>query len=258
MTFVDDYNISPVGEKTTDWEWRTNLKEYDVIDCFDRSKWYPSTIMKTIDDSLNEIKYVRYKVGFRLYPEHFKNPEDEKDTYDKHTDIWNHGCFSANINMDSKNEKYIGDQEGFDEIIDCSSKRIQKFNTFSKCQQKYLNYSYSGSYYRNNEVNNPMKIMNEKLENDNEISIDNLFYYELNGKKNCIIGKNKEFHIYYAILLKNLEKEDFFTKIIEILQNNPNVEEMYNIFYILLNSFQYIHKDFFKENCNIIKNSLIQ
>ncbi len=62
------------------------------------------------------------------------------------------------------------------------------------------------------------------MENNNEISIDHLFYYELNGKKNCIIGKKKMIFIfiYFAILLKKLEKDDFFTKIIEILQDNPN------------------------------------
>ncbi len=61
------------------------------------------------------------------------------------------------------------------------------------------------------------------MENNNEISIDHLFYYELNGKKNCIIGKKKDdFYIYFVILLKKLEKDDFFTKIIEILQDNPN------------------------------------
>ena len=39
MMSIDDCNIYPAGKKATDWEWRTNLHQYDVIDCFDRSKW---------------------------------------------------------------------------------------------------------------------------------------------------------------------------------------------------------------------------
>ena len=38
MMSIDDCNIYPAGKKTTDLEWRTNLHQYDVIDCFDRSK----------------------------------------------------------------------------------------------------------------------------------------------------------------------------------------------------------------------------
>ena len=47
-----------------------------------------------------------------------------------------------------------------------------------------------------------------------------------------------------------LQKISKFYKIIQILKNN--------IVYILLYSFSNIHKDFFKENSNIIKNALIQ
>ena len=36
---ISDPNIFPKGTKTSDWDWRQNLKKYDVIDCFDRSRW---------------------------------------------------------------------------------------------------------------------------------------------------------------------------------------------------------------------------
>ena len=31
MMSIDDCNIYPAGKKTADWEWRTNLYQYDVI-----------------------------------------------------------------------------------------------------------------------------------------------------------------------------------------------------------------------------------
>ena len=262
---INDYNITKAGKKTTDWEWRLNLKKYDVIDCFDRSRWYPSTIIKVIEDEINGFKNVKYKIGFRLYPKYFKNLEDENDTYDKHLDIWKQGSFGETTDNDSEDQQFFGDKEHFDETIPFYSKRIQKFNTFSKCQQKYLNKHYnnnnfySNNFYNNNnsESNDPMSLMNEKLENDTEISTEELYNYEVNGKKNCIIGSNKDFKIYLAVFLKKLENEGMFSKFIEILNNKPNVEEIYHILYVLLNSFSYIHKDYFKENSILIKNALI-
>ena len=201
---INDSNICPVGEKTVDWDWRTNLKKYDLVDCFDRGKWYPSTIVNSSENEINGFKIVKYKVGFRLYPEHYKNPEDENDTYDKHLDIWKQGNLSENPDTDSEQENYFGDKEGYDEIIPHYSKRIQKFNTYSKCQQKNLNFIYNGNnyFYNNNDDNNPMKLMNEQLGNDTEISVEDYYNYEVKGKKNVIIRKNKEFLSYFGIFLK--------------------------------------------------------
>ena len=255
---INDYNIYPVGKKTKDWDWRINLKKYDVIDCFDRGKWYPSTIVRVIEDEINGFKKVRYKVGFRLYPEHFKNPEDENDKCENHLDIWKQGYFSNNPESNSEKEKYYGNNENFDEIIPHYSKRIQKFNTYSKCQQKNLDYSFNNNFYFSNEKSNQMKIMNEKLQNDTEISLEELYDYEANGKKNCIIGKDKDFVSYYALLLKKMENEGSFNDFLEILKNEPNSEEIYNIFFILSNAFPYIHSGYFKENSKIIKDSLIK
>ena len=247
---LNDFNIFPAGKKTVDWDWRLNLKKYDIVDGYDRAKWFPSTIVNVIENEINGFKQVKYKVGFRLYPQHFKNSEDENDVYEKYTNFWN----SQNIGKDSENQDFVGDGEGMDEIFPHYSKKLQKFNTFSKYQPKNLDY-YS-NYYQNDEQNKKIRLMNENLQNDNEISVEDFYNYEINGKKNCIIGKDKNFEIYYAIFLKKMENENFFSKFIEILQDNPNAEEIYNIFYIFINSFSYIHKDYFKENSSIIKNSL--
>ena len=42
-----------------------------------------------------------------------------------------------------------------------------------------------------------------------------------------------------------------------ILQDKPNQDEIYTIFYILFNAFNYIHIDYFIEKSNILKNSVL-
>ena len=256
---IKDYNIFEKNTKTKDWDWRTSLKKYDIIDCYDRNKWYPSTVVDVVENEINGYKKIQYKIAFRLYPEHFKNLEDENDTYDKHIDIWKLDNQDIQINTDDENEKYIGDGNNSSEYIYFYSKRIQKFNTYSACQQKYLKDNYSSGYFNINheEEKNPMKIMNDKLANDTNIDIDEFFNYEKEGKKNYIIGKPQDFYYYFAYLLKMLEKENTFSKFIEILQNQPNSEEIYNIFFFLTFMFPYLHRNYFKENCNAIKNSLL-
>ena len=256
---INDYNLLAKGTKTKDWEWRTNLKKYDVIDCFDRNRWYPATIVEVNEIEINGYRKIIYKVAFRLYIEHFKNLEDEKDTYDKHIDIWKRNSSEVSIKTDDDNEKYIGDTDNISENIVFYSRRIQKFNTFSACQQKNLDYSYSYGYSSNangEEDKNPMKLMNDQLVNDTNIYVDDYYYYEKDGKKNYILGKSKECYYYMALYLKLLEKEGVFTKFMEILQNQPNSEEIFNVFFFLVSMHPYLHKDYFVENCDIIKNSL--
>ena len=256
---INDYNIFEKNTKTKDWDWRTSLKKYDIIDCYDRNKWYPSTVMDVAEVENNGYKKIQYRIAFRLYPEHFKNLDDENDTYDKHINIWKYDNTDIEINTDDNNEKYIGDGNNCDEDIFFYSKRIQKFNTYSACQQKYLKDNNSSGYFNLNheEEKNPMKIMNDKLANDTNIDIDEFFNYEKEGKKNYIIGKTQDFYYYFACLLKMLEKENTFSKFIEILQNQPNSEEIYNIFFFLTFMQPYLHRNYFTENCNTIKNSLI-
>ena len=255
---INGFNIVEKGSKTTDWDWRTNLKKYDVIDCYDRCRWYPATVLDVEEIENNGFKKIAYKIAFRLYPEHFKNPEDENDTYDKHIDIWKRNHSEVEFKTDDDNEKYIGDMDNCSETILFYSKRIQKFNTYSACQQKNLEYTYSYGYGSvGEEDKNPMRIMNDKLVNDTNIYMDDYYYYEKNGKKNVVLAKSKDCYYYFALLLKILEKEGVFTQFMEILQDQPNSEEMFNVFSFLTCMFPYLHKDYFIENYEIIKNSLI-
>ena len=52
---VNDFNIFEKNSKAKDWDWRSNLKKWDVIDCFDRNKWYPATITDVKDACLNNL-----------------------------------------------------------------------------------------------------------------------------------------------------------------------------------------------------------
>ena len=32
-----------------DWDWRLSLKKFDVVDCYDRQRWFPATVCEVID-----------------------------------------------------------------------------------------------------------------------------------------------------------------------------------------------------------------
>ena len=252
---INDYRLFKANTKTLDWDWRLNLKKYDIIDCFDRSKWYPATIVDISEEKENNgYKKIKYYVAFRLYTELFKNLEDENDTYDKHINFWKDS--KLEIQTDKDNQKYIGDPDNFSEHIIFHSQRIQKFNTYSKVQQKYLkNHSYYYNY--NEDEKTEIGLMNSKLANITNINIEEFFNYEVNGKKNYILAKNNSgFSYYFGKLLKMMEKDNNFEEFIEILKNQPNTEEIYNIFYILFYCFPYLHPKYFEENSNIIRDSL--
>ena len=122
--YKKELNLFRGGEKTTDWDWRSNLKKYDIVDCYDRSKWYPATVVNVTEEVINGYKKVEYDIAFRLYVEHFKNLEDENDTYDKHIDFWKNDYHpEGDVRTDDEDEKYIGDDDKCNEHI-ISNKKI--------------------------------------------------------------------------------------------------------------------------------------
>ena len=255
---VDDFNIFEKNSKAKDWDWRSNLKKYDVVDCFDRNKWFPATITEVKEMENNGYKNNIYNVAFRLYPKHFKNPEDENDTFDKHIGLWKKSTNSEEEPKDKDGEEYIGDPDNYSEDLNFYSKRIQKFNLYSSIQLKDPDYQSTGSNSNKNNDRNPLNIIYDNLIKETDVPIDDFFEFEVNGKKNYILGKNKNFYYFYALLLKSIEKENSFSEFIDILKDKPTTEEIYNIFYILTYCFPYLHKDYFKQNDDIIKNSLIR
>ena len=274
----DSRNIVKGGTKTEDWEWRLSLKENDIIDCYDRGKWYPATILKVSEYKReNGLLFKDYNIGFRLYPENFlDNTKYDYDTFIQCTIFWdnNHDQTDRNGNT------YYGDGEGVDETIPFYSKRIQKFLKYTLTQRECLNnqmnnlinsYNSSpkfGSNYSNNNFvlmsqrnsgEDKIKLMTELLENDkNERNIEDFYLYEKDGKINYIIGKDIDnFSYYFAKLLKKMGDNGFFEEMLNILKDKPTTEELYNIFYILMNCTSFIHKEFFKRNYMIFKNAFL-
>ena len=251
-------DITKLGEKTKDWEWRTNLKEYDVIDCYDRTKWYPATVTKVLDGGTG------YHVGFRLYPKYFKNENDEKDTIDNYKCFWTgaQNYLFENGNNNEKKEEYLGDASNYDEDIDFFSKRIQKFQSYTNTQRNFLDTPtqyYARGHASKSDVKNEIQKMNYELEND-EIDLkfnDDSITYELNGKKNYIIGKTNKFNYYYALFWKKFADNNVFEDFIEIINNKPNVEEFYMILYTIYCAMPYLHKRYLIDNLDNFKNAII-
>ena len=246
-----DGEIEEEGKKTIDWDWRLNLKKYDVIDGYDRSRWYPSSIV-----AVNE-KNKTYKVGFRLYPEYFKNLEDENDKYENYMKFWE----GHQLQLDKKKEKYFGDKEDYDEELSFFSKRIQKFKSYTNTQSMYINtpiqyYAYGA---KKSDMKNPMQKMNYELQYDEfDMSFnDDAIKYEINGKKNYIIGKSNKFSYYYALFFKKLADDNAFEDFIEIIKNNPNVEEIYTVLHTIYCAMPYLHKQYLIENLDNFKNAML-
>ena len=261
ITFqIGSNEIVPGGKKTKDWEWRRNLKKYDVIDCYDRNKWFPSTICEVNEETLNNgKKKLTYKIGFRLYPKYFKNKNDEKDNYE------NYKCFWENRQLDkdsTNDEEFYGDSLNVDENISFYSKRIQIFQSYTNTQKEYLNqqfqYSAYGSY--NKPTGNKIQIMNYELENDGEINEINedIFIYEKNGKKNYVFAKLTKYSYYYALFWKKLAEDDnVFEEFINIIKNKPNSEEIFMVLYSLYYAMPYLHTQYLRDNLDTFKNSIL-
>ena len=100
---------------TKDYDFRINLKEGDIIDCYLDNKFYPATILKVNNIEIDKKDYL---IGFRIYIDSInKNTELEK--YKK---FWK----SEEIKVDKNKREYIGKSENFDEEINCLSLRICK------------------------------------------------------------------------------------------------------------------------------------
>ena len=263
--------IQKEGTMTKDWDWRLNLKKFDIVDCYDRGKWYPATVykVKKYDNELGP--YIDYKIGYRLYPDKFK--------YDYNT-LLEYYCFWDNNNdnpIDKEGNSYYGDSEHADDELPFYSKRIQKFQTFSLIQKEALSNQinqYNNQYNNLFGNNNGQTSINVQTKNNAEERIknmtkmlcyekddsdeDEIYFYEKDGKKNYILGKKvDDFAYYFGKLLKMMEKEGYFDEFISFLKDKPNMIELYNIFYIIIKCEAYLHIDFFKENNELFRTAFL-
>ena len=124
------FDYAEKGKMAKDHEWRVSLSPGDVIDCYDRGKWYPSTILNVKKEMSNGLPKVEYKIGFRLYLEFFEKWKD----YQK---LWP----DKSLQKDSIGREFIGDSENIDETIPSYSKRIQKLDYSSGSEKNNENES---------------------------------------------------------------------------------------------------------------------
>ena len=176
------------GTKTLDWDWRINLKEGEIIDCYERRKIYPGTIMKRIEEE-NKLEY---KISFRIF----------LDSIDIN-DLEKYKVFWPGKNIEEENDrKYLGDN-CFDETILFTSKRLFPKDTKLTSNECDFEEFDDSSYYIDNQVEN---------------------YYS-NGKKTITIGRENNYQYYFNCLLNefgNLNGFDIMLNFINQYKNEDN------------------------------------
>lgn len=212
-----------------DYQWRLSLQPNDLIDCQDRGRWYPATIMSRNEEIINGMKKVDYRIGFRIYPATFPD-------WINYTKFWPEKTKTT----DSNNRIYFGDQEGYDETISSTSKRIQCFG------------SYTGG------VSNSQ---NKPLSESESICIDDFIIFELKGQRFYVIGKSSSFSYYYATLIANFAALGGFESLLNLLHKNAkekiNSELLYYIFHFISNSSSLFHKEYIKQLSELMKENVI-
>ena len=223
----NSFEYSPCGSMTKDYTWRTNIKQWDVIDCQDRGRWFPATVMTRNEEIVNGLKKVEYKIGFRIYPASF--PE-----WTSYTKFWP----DKQNSKDSNGRTYFGDQEGYDETISSISKRIQILGT---------NTSNSGKYSENEGLSIDDYILFNECKD-----IENKFY---------VVGKSNNFSYYYAMLINDFAKLSGYEKLLNLLSKDNkekiNSELLYYIFFFIGNSSNLFHKEYIKILADIMKENVI-
>lgn len=218
----DSTDITEVGRMTYDYEWRTSLKKYDVIDGHDRGKWYPSTIVKVSKEEINGLKKVNYKLGFRLYIDHFPQ-------YNEYTKFWQMRSGNNIFSIDKEGKKYIGDFETMDEEVSFTAKRLQPFGTMI----------HNSGY-------------NSKILEKENYYIDEKIEYIHNEKKTIIIGRPSNFLYFYGLFLKSFADLKGFDFLISNLDENYSADLLYITFYIIHSSISYFHKDYLNDIAEIL------
>ena len=228
ITFsYESFDYALKGTKTKDWEWRINIKEDDIIDCYERKKIYPATITKRIEDD-NKLEY---NVSFRIYLDSVNY------------DIEKYKIFWPGKEIEEEDyREFIGDNKIYDEIIPFTSRRLFPKDTKLTFQEiNYFDYINDLYYYIDNQVED----------------------IDLNGKKTITIGRISNYEYYFNCLLNefgNLNGFDIMIKYIEEninkLENEKEKKNIDNsliiklIFSIFKISIPFLYKPLFDKYCD--------
>ncbi|MCQ2815956.1 MAG: hypothetical protein MJ252_01700 [archaeon] len=220
------YEIAKLGTYTKDWEWRCNLKEGDIIDCFERATFYPATVVDKTEKEFRGIKKIEYRLGFRIY-------EDSVEDFEKYKMFWK----EEKINFDSQGRKYIGDAN-LDENIPMYSKRLYKKDTkIWKVKGKRIGRNANDSY-----------------------DVDELFEsVDKEGKKTISIARKGTYSYFFNSLITYIGQQGFFEMIINSLSQfnsteKPITNEVLMVgFNILFNCAEYLYYPYAVELCKLLK-----
>ena len=176
------FDYAKKGVFTKDWEWRLNLKEGDIINCYKYNKLLPATIKKRIIDIENN--KLEYEVTFKIYVKSVPIIDEYKKYYPDDIEI-----------DEENNEEFIGNSGYNDEIISMCSKRLN--NPLIK--------------------ENDNLSFNDSLSIDDFIAEENN-----EGKKTITIGKMENFSFYFNTLLNEFGNLNGFDIMLKYVQNQKN------------------------------------
>jgi hypothetical protein len=117
---IGSFEFTTSGKMTQDHDWRINLKPGDMIDGYDRGKWYPSTVLSVKKEMVNGLPKIDTRIGFRVYIKFCENWADYRR-------IWP----EKSIAKDSNGDEYFGDSENMDETLPHYTKRIMETMSYS-------------------------------------------------------------------------------------------------------------------------------
>lgn len=209
------FDLAKMGTMIKDSEWRKSLKINDMVDCFGKGKWLPSTILKVNKDELNGLIKLNYFIGFRMYYDVFPQATEYKA-------FWTF----PEIGIDKNCRKYIGNSEHLDEMISCWSTRIQPFNS-QTIEKKNIECSDTN--------------IDDQIPFDYEVQNE---IGELVSKKTYIIGKGNSFVYFYALLLSRFAELGGFDYVLSKCKTCINSENIHNAFTIFGYAASYFHKEY--------------
>jgi len=227
---------------------------------------YPATIIERFEETRNCLPYTSYKVGFRLYPNDFKE-------WESYRYIWQ----DQELETDNNNKIFIGDKENIDEIIPFYSSRIQKLGTNEgknndDCDEKYCiddlivyDLKEKDDLLISNKSQNEEDCNSLSKMNINDNCYPNFLEKvktKLNSmKKTYVIPKSQSYSLYYSLLISEFANNDSYQKMINLLYKDnpekPNPELIHYIFLFFGYSSTLFHKEFLKELSNDMKENVI-
>ena len=54
----NSFEYAPLGSMTKDWDFRQGLKPWDNIDCYDRGRYLPATVLHRKEEEVNGLKHI--------------------------------------------------------------------------------------------------------------------------------------------------------------------------------------------------------